>query len=42
MDEKQLIEVVQQNKDEFDFREIDENHQSFDSNNKKVFGKMKI
>ena len=39
---QQLIEFLQQNKDEFDFSELDNAHQLYNPTNKKVIGKMKI
>ena len=37
-----LIEFSKQNKDEFDFSELDNAHQLYNPTNKKVIGKMKI
>ena len=37
-----LIEFLKQNKDEFDFSELDNAHQLYNPTNKKVIGKMKI
>ena len=37
-----LIEFLKQNKDEFDFSELDRSHELYDPINKKVIGKMKI
>ena len=37
-----LIEFLKQNKDEFDFSELDPSHELYDPINKKVIGKMKI
>ena len=37
-----LIEFLKQNKDEFDFSELDPSHELYDRINKKVIGKMKI
>ena len=37
-----LIEFLNQNKDEFDFSELDPSHELYDPINKKVIGKMKI
>ena len=39
---RELINFLQQNKDEFDFNELDNTHESYDPINKKVIGKMKI
>ena len=39
---QQLSEFLQQNKDEFDFSELDKNHEFNDFLNKKTVGKMKI
>ena len=36
-----LLEFLQQNKDEFDFSELDKSHELYDPSNKKVIGKMK-
>ena len=37
-----LIEFLKQNKDEFDFIELDNAHQLYNPTNKKIIGKMKI
>ena len=37
-----FIEFLKQNKYEFDFSELDKNHQLYDPTNKKIMGKMKI
>ena len=37
-----LIEFLKQNKDEFDFSELDNAHQLHNPSNKKVIGKKKI
>ena len=39
---QELINFLQQNKDEFDFSELHKSHELFDPINKKVIGKMKI
>ena len=39
---QELTNFSQQNKDNFDFSELDKNHQLYDTINKKVIGKMKI
>ena len=38
---RELINFLQQNKDEFDFSELDKSHELYDPINKKVIGKMK-
>ena len=40
--QENLIESLKQNKDEFDFSELDKSHELYDPINKKVIGKMKI
>ena len=37
-----LIDFFKQNKDEFDFSELDPSHELYDPINKKVIGKLKI
>ena len=39
---QELINFLQQNKDEFDFSELDKSHELYNPINKKVIGKMKI
>ena len=39
---QELINFLQENKDEFDFSELDKSHELYDPINKKVIGKMKI
>ena len=39
---QEQVNFLEQNKDEFDFSELDKSHELFDPNNKKVIGKMKI
>ena len=39
---QELINFLQQNKDEFDFSELDKSHELYDTINKKGLGKMKI
>ena len=39
---QELIKFLQQNKDEFDFSELDNSHELYNPINKKVIGKMKI
>ena len=39
---RELINFLQENKDEFDFSELDKSHELYDPINKKVIGKMKI
>ena len=39
---EELINFLQQNKDEFDFSELDKSHELYNPINKKVIGKMKI
>ena len=39
---QELINFLQENKDEIDFSELDKSHEIYDSINKKVIGKMKI
>ena len=39
---QELINFLQQSKDEFDFSELDKSHELYDPINKKVIGKMKI
>ena len=39
---QELINFLQENKDEFDFSELDHSHELYDLINKKVIGKMKI
>ena len=39
---QELINFLQENKDEFDFSELDESHELYNPINKKVIGKMKI
>ena len=39
---KDLIKDLEYFKDDFDFSELDENHELYDTINKKVTGKMKI
>ena len=39
---EKLFEFLKQNKDEFDFSELDNAHQLYDPTNKKIIGKMKI
>ena len=39
---EKLNEFLKQNKDEFDFSELDNAHQLYNPTNKKVIGKMKI
>ena len=38
----ELINFLQENKDEFDFSELDKSHELYKPINKKVIGKMKI
>ena len=39
---QELIKFLQENKDEFDFSELDKSHELYNPINKKVIGKMKI
>ena len=39
---QELINFLQENKDEFDFSELDKSHELYDPINKKIIGKMKI
>ena len=39
---QELINFLQENKDEFDFSELDKSHELYDPINKKVIGKMKL
>ena len=39
--QEKLIEFLKQNKDEFDFYELDKSNELYDPINKKVIGKMK-
>ena len=39
---RELRNILQENKDEFDFSELDKSHEFYDPINKKVIGKMKI
>ena len=39
---QELINFLQENKDEFDFSELDKSHELYNPINKKVIGKMKI
>ena len=37
-----LIKDLEYFKNDFDFSELDENHELYDTNNKKIIGKLKI
>ena len=37
-----LLEFQQQNKDEFDFSELDKSNELYNPNNEKIIGKMKL
>ena len=41
-DDENLVEFLKQKKDEFDYSELDPNHEIYDTTNEKGIGKMKI